>query len=823
MNRLSFRAPAPLIVLCLTLAVPGAQAQWNHRYSKLDDFGHHTYLEQHELPVLSHGPVDPAPSPDGRMLAVAARGWIWSVDLETGVATRLTSSPELDARPRWSPDGLRLAFVRDDGRDTSVVVLDLESGAEALIDTPAIELDPEFSDDGEFLFYASAATGSLELWRRHLESGVDERLTELDQVVRNARRLPGGDGLVYLHGDGAHRVLRERDFIAGTDHLVHAETLTYHLTADVHPAERLIVYSAPIDNDYHLWTQDLDDLRVRHRLTDGHPYATTPAFGADGESIFFVDLDDRRQFRVMEIPTYGGRPEPVEIARWDYGTPTGNLRITLADAEGRPITARVSVSGADGSPVAYHEDATFFDPQTGRYYFYVEGDTTLNLPEGRYSVTAARGPLAPLAEKALRVRPDQTTESELEIVPIWDATTAGYVSADHHVHLNGDGHHRADHGDALRAMAGEDLDQLAPQSWNRWERRIDRDLLGTDTTRDGRTVHQAQEVRSHFHGHIGLLGVDSPFAPWFFGPNNPTLGNPDLTNGDVIAYANENGGFATYVHPIGGDRDPFSHLEDHPIPLELVSDGVLADRMGLELVCAWTSPLGNAEVWYRLLNIGKPVAAMSGTDGWVDFHRTPAMGTARTYVRTDPDAATVEAVIDAAAAGRSFLTTGPALVFELSDGARPGGVTESGRRGWRASVASTSAVDTFEILVNGAVVETLSGIAAGQSRTLQGEVVLPDGGWVAARVYASDPGDDSWPTMHARPFAHSSPIWIDAVGSTEPGARSRAAADLIRAIDASAEAAREAYGDVEMPRLHGRFDLARSRLRAMLESSPGDS
>jgi TolB protein len=60
-------------------------------------------------------------------------------------------------------------------------------------------------------------------------------------------------------------------------------------------------------------------LVITHRLTDGNPYATTPAFSADGEVIYFVELDPRRQFRLMRIPTYGGAPEPVEVVRWDYG------------------------------------------------------------------------------------------------------------------------------------------------------------------------------------------------------------------------------------------------------------------------------------------------------------------------------------------------------------------------------------------------------------------------------------------------------------------------------------------------------------------------
>ncbi|MEQ8435751.1 MAG: CehA/McbA family metallohydrolase [Oceanicaulis sp.] len=796
------------------IAAP-APAQWDHRYPKLEDFGHHTYLEQHELPILSGGPVDPAPAPDGERLAFAAQGWIWVLDLEDLTAVRVTSGAGVDARPRWSPDGTHLAFVRDFGAETVVVVRDMASGAETVIDTPGIDLDPEFSADGAYLFFTSGESGSLSLMRHHLATGAQERITDLRQVERNARALPGG-GVMYLAANGASRTLRVRDFLAGEDREVHGETLTYHLTADAHPAENLIVYSAPIDNAYHLWTLDLDQPDVRHRLTEGDPYALTPAFSADGDHIYYTEADDQRRFHIRRIATHGGEPETLQIARWDYGAAVGMLSVSVANADGDATPARLSIASADGHPVANPDGATYFDSQTGRSYFYIDGEARLSLPAGRYTVLAARGPMNAVARAEIRVRGGGEAEASLILEPVWDADAAGYASADHHVHLNGDGHHRASHDDALLVSAGEDLDLLTPMSWNRWERRIDRDIVGDITMGDDAIIEQGQEIRSHFHGHVGLLGVETPFAPWFWGPSNPTLGDPDLTNGDVFAYADEIGAFATYVHPLGSDADPFDDLAAAGIPLELPADGVLASRMGLELVCAWTSPLGNSELWYRFLNIGRPVAAMSGTDGWVDFHRTPAMGTGRNYVRLDGAEQTAAAINAAAVAGRGFVTTGPALVFSLADGARPGDVTQSGPATWRAELASTVAVDTVEILVNGEIVARLDGVAAGESRTLTGDVDLPEGGWIAVRAFASDPGPDSWPTMHARPFAHSSPIWIAEVGSTDPAASAAAAAELIAAIDVAEARARAAYGDVQTPRMHARFDEAREQLRAMI-------
>ena len=803
-----------ILFIGLTLA-DSAAAQWVNRYSKVSDFNHHTYLEQHELPILAHGPTDPAPAPDGQTLAMAARGWIWQLDLATGKATQLTNGPAVDSRPRWSPDGQKLAIVRDNGSDTAIVILDLENGQEQVINTPTIELDPEFSADGQSLYYTSGVGDKLSLWQRHLASGVDTQLTDLPQVERNARRLPSGAGLVYLHGDGPHRVLRARDFVAGTDSIVHTETLTYHLTADTHPRERLIVYSAPIDNAYHLWTMDLDDPRVTHRLTNGDPYALTPAFSADGESVYYVEADDARQFQLRRIATYGGEPQTINVRQWSGLSPTGTLSLAVLDASDQPLTARISITRDDGHPVAFHRDATYFDPQTGRYYFYVEGQADFSLPAGRYTALIARGPMAPLVEKEFRVRENRESTVKALLTSVWDAAAAGYVSADHHFHLNGDGHHRADHDDALRLMAGEDLDQLAPMSWNRWERRIDEAVMGQQTAEGGRIVQQGQEVRSHFHGHIGLSGANNTYAPWFFGPNNPTLGNPDLTNGDVLAFAEANGAFPTYVHPIGEDEDPLGSAQVGYIPPELVSDGVLAERLGIEIVCAWTSPLGNAHVWYRLLNIGRPIAAMSGTDGWVDFHRTPAVGTGRTYVHMDGEP-TAENVLAAAATGRSFVTTGPALIFTMNDTVRTGDTIESGEQTWQATLASTTDVDVLEIIVNGQVATRLDGVAAGSTHAYNGTVTLPQGGWIAARAYASSRSDDAWPTMHARPFAHSSPIWINAVGSTDEQARSQSATDLIRAIDAAQSESREAYGDVPTPRLHARFDKARAVLLEMV-------
>jgi TolB protein len=800
-----------LLALSVTLS-NSVLAQWTNHYAKLDDFGHHVYLEQHNLPILAHGISDPAPSPDGKTIAISSKGWLWLLDIETGIATRITDSSGTDARPRWSPDGKHIAFVRDFSNDTAIVIKHIQSGKETLVNTPAIELDPEFSADGKVLFYSSGISGSLNLYQRNIANGTQQQITSLRQVERNVRRLSNADGIVYLHGNGAHRVLRQRDFVAGTDKVVQAQTLTYHLTSDVHPTLDLLVYSAPIDNDYHLYTMDLNDTRVSHRLTQGDSFATTPAFSADGNFIYFVELNSSRQFELMKIATYGGQAERINVNKWDYGQATGVLNLSIADAEQQATAARVSIVAENGHPVAAPNSATFDDPQSGRSYFYIDGSESFILPVGDYTIESVRGPMTQVIRTDVKVRKAKAANITLNIKPIWDSGSAGYVSADFHVHLNGDGHHRATHNDALLLMKGEDLNYLAPMSWNRWERRIDSELVGKRTSSGEHVVHQGQEVRSHFHGHIGLLNVSTPFIPWFFGPSNPTLGDSNLSNADVFSYANKVGAFASYVHPIADDGNPFLENAIDSIPLELVSDGILEPKMGLELVCAWTSSLGTAQLWYRFLNIGRTVTAVSGTDSWVDFHRTPAVGTGRAYIRPLDAEGDEDPLLAGAIAGRSFLTTGPALVFMLDNGAQSGDVTASGKQGFSLTLASAVDIEQVEIVINGKVSMTLPALKAGLTKTYTGDIDLPDGGWVAARAYSAEQRTDSWPSMHARPFAHSSPIWIAEIGSTDEASRSMAASDLMRAIDAAEKRAREAYGERPMPRLYERFESAREAL-----------
>ena len=134
-----------LFLFMLLSFVAEASGQWTNRYPKIANVSHHVYLEGYNLPTLNQGSTDPAVSPDGKTLAIAARGWIWLMDQATREARRLTKSGAVDSRPAWSPDGRQIVFVRDDSKDTSIVLIDAAGGKEKiLVDSPALDLDPVF-------------------------------------------------------------------------------------------------------------------------------------------------------------------------------------------------------------------------------------------------------------------------------------------------------------------------------------------------------------------------------------------------------------------------------------------------------------------------------------------------------------------------------------------------------------------------------------------------------------------------------------------------------------------------------------------------------
>lgn len=795
------------------LLATSASAQWTNRYPKVDGFGHHVYLEGHEFPSLTSGPIDPAASPDGKTLAYADSGFIWLLDIASGNAKRLTATKDVDARPRWSPDGKQLTFIRDNGADTSIVVHSIGGGSETVINTPTIELDPTFSPDGHYVYFTSGIGGTLNIWRQHLASGNREQVTDLDGVERNARLLADGTGMVYVHLAGfSEKNLRYRSFTKGTDVPIYTTGISAHLMADTHPTEQTVVVTLPEIDDYRLYSMDVNQPNFRSELTPDNRYTLTPTYSADGESVYFSEPDENQQFRLKRTSAYGGAVQDVAIKSRDWGSERRTVTIKTVKG-GTPTAARLSVTGADGHPVIPSSGPVYFDGQNGVHYFYSGGSINLDVPQGAITVTAVNGLMTKADRQTIDLGSDSAATIELSIGEVWDAAASGYASADYHFHINYDGPYQMVPNDVKPILDGENLTVGAPLLANLHTRLMDRAFAGQQVVSDqGNILRMGQEVRSHFHGHLGLVGIASEYRPWHWGPRSvyPRLAGVDRSNGEVLAATAQSDGLVTYMHPVSKNLDPFAEGNLGSIPLEFVSDAILSDILGLEIVCAWTDEMGTSELWYRLLNIGKPVVAMAGTDSFAAFHRTPAAGSARVYADLGGVKPTWDNVLEKTKRGESFVTNAPALLFEAGS-AKPGGITTAGEQSWSIDLTSALAVETVEVVVNGKVVWQSNGIKDGETKSYSGTTTLPEGGWIAARAHG---GKMAWPGMDSYPFAHTSPIWINHIGSTDATAEAAAKADLLKALDSARTRAKSAYGDEDVSTFNSRLDAAKQALGA---------
>ena len=178
--------------------------------------------DREEIPLPGVSQVfNPSWSPDGSQIVVSglkgglADLFIYSVTTKT--LRQLTADPFADVQPAWSPDGSTLAFATD--RFTSSVdelrfgslrvgLLDLESGvirpldsSHASRETRDKEINPQWSPDGEAIYYIADRAQTSNVYRRVLATGELTRVT--DEAFGVSGLTPTSPALAVASQSGA--------------------------------------------------------------------------------------------------------------------------------------------------------------------------------------------------------------------------------------------------------------------------------------------------------------------------------------------------------------------------------------------------------------------------------------------------------------------------------------------------------------------------------------------------------------------------------------------------------------------------------------------
>src|SRR5579884_2002210 len=453
----------------LALALPAAALAQRAPVLRQVELPHAYYWREMYVPQATSGPAAVTWSPDGTELIYAMQGSLWRQRLGTGVAVQLTAGPGYDHQPDWSPDGRFVAFARYADDAVELQLLDLATGAvRPLTATGAVNIEPRWSPDGTRLaFVSSLFRGRWHVFTLAVRDGVPGALTRLtddhdsqlpryyysrwDHYLSPAWSPDGRELLLvsnrgHVHGTGGFwrmlatpgAPLRE----------VHYEETTWKARPDWAPDGKRVVYSSYLGRPWHqLWlmTSEGGD---PFPLTYGDFDATAPRWSPDGRHIAYVSNEGGNpSLWVLDLP--GGRRRPVSISARRYLGPVGRLRIAVTDRAGRPLAARVSVTGPDDRAYApddawRHADEAF-DRAERRFeygYFHTRGTADLTVPAGPVRIEVWHGPEWRPGRATVTVPAGGTVTRRVALERLADLPAAGWWSGDLHVHMNYGGAYR---------------------------------------------------------------------------------------------------------------------------------------------------------------------------------------------------------------------------------------------------------------------------------------------------------------------------------------------------------------------------------------------
>ena len=172
---ISQNSRGPTVAVDQTLVYLDSSASGQQQLVWLDRRGEKTG----EIGQVQGAIGSPALSPDGRLVAVTATEGsntdVWVYDIARGVKTRLSSAPESDRRPVWSPAGDEVAFTSDRAGNYDIFLRQADGSGEekVLAETPHPELLSDWSRDGKYLLYhLSNPENRGDLW--YLERNEDD-------------------------------------------------------------------------------------------------------------------------------------------------------------------------------------------------------------------------------------------------------------------------------------------------------------------------------------------------------------------------------------------------------------------------------------------------------------------------------------------------------------------------------------------------------------------------------------------------------------------------------------------------------------------------
>jgi TolB protein len=143
-------------------------------------------------------------SPDGTQLAISDssqeehRSRVYVLPIGGGTPRRLTAlSPSY--WHGWSPDGKTLAFVGERNGDFDIYTVLVNGGEETRLTTAkGLDDGPDYTPDGRYIYFNSERTGTMQIWRMRSDGSEQEQITSDEYNNWFPHISPDGKWMVFL-------------------------------------------------------------------------------------------------------------------------------------------------------------------------------------------------------------------------------------------------------------------------------------------------------------------------------------------------------------------------------------------------------------------------------------------------------------------------------------------------------------------------------------------------------------------------------------------------------------------------------------------------
>ena len=146
-------------------------------------------------------------APDGKSLVISDnsqddhRSIVYTLPIAGGAPHRITRSAP-SYWHGWSPDGKTLAFVGERNGDFDIYSISVEGGEETRLTTAkGLDDGPEYSPDGKYIYFNSERTGQMQIWRMQPDGSAQEQITKDEYNNWFPHISPDGKWMVILSYD----------------------------------------------------------------------------------------------------------------------------------------------------------------------------------------------------------------------------------------------------------------------------------------------------------------------------------------------------------------------------------------------------------------------------------------------------------------------------------------------------------------------------------------------------------------------------------------------------------------------------------------------